>query len=223
MFFLFQLRQKKQAKKAKEHQGMYNKSAHLSHDYEHAAELSPTLSPLPYEELRLGEPARLCDNTQKKEHVNSFKFEQNNEFTYGTVAGMIGATVKYGFNELMQLLNIAKYDNNATSITVVMKGYDYTPAFWAFGFINALFIGAFFGLVITFMLSYIFNERYYLLKGAAIGVGIWLFNFGFASNAFNYPEPIKYSLGDVVSMLFSLVIYAIVTVYSLKRLGFFEQ
>lgn len=222
MFFPFRFRRNKQINKAQERQVNHGKGAHPSQDYEHAAELSPTLS-IPSEELKLAESARFRVKKQKIKHVNSFKLEQNNEFILGTAAGMIGAAVKYGFNELMQVLNIAKYDNNATSITVVMNSYEYTPVFWVFGFINALIIGAFFGMVIAFMMSYVFDERYYLLKGAGIGVGIWLFNFGFASKVFNYPAEIKYSLGDVVSMLLSLIIFAVVTVYSLKRLGFFKR
>jgi len=191
-------------------------------DYEYAAELSPTLN-LPLPSIRSDERAGRQIKKPAGEQVTGFKLEQNNEFILGTVAGLLGAAVKYGFNELAQLVGLAKYDNNATSITVVMKGYEYTPAFWLFGFANALFIGAFFGVLIAFMMSYIFTERYYLFKGAGIGVGLWLFNFGLAAKVFNYPEALKYSLGDVVSFLFSLVIYAVVTVYALKRLGLFKM
>jgi hypothetical protein len=202
MFFPFRLRQKRKAKETRS-----------SHHYEHTAELCPSF----YSALE-----RYQKNTPE-EHVSGFKLERNNEFIFGSAAGMIGAMVKYGFNELMQVLNIARYDNNATSLTVVMKDYEYTPVYWAFGFVNALFIGAFFGLVIAFMFSYIFTERYYLLKGAGIGIGIWLFNFGFAAKVFNYPPSIQYSLGDIVSMLLSLIIYAMVTVYSLKKIGFWRS
>ncbi|MTI85076.1 MAG: hypothetical protein FH756_14570 [Firmicutes bacterium] len=210
MFSPFRLRKKKQVI-----------GTRLSHDYEQAAELSPSLK-LPIEGLRVGESVRSRRKSASKKYT-SFKLEQNNEFILGTTAGMIGATVKYGFNELMQVINIAKYDNNATSLTVVMKGYEYTPAFWLFGFITALIIGAFLGLVIAFMFSYIFTERHYIFKSAGIGVGIWLFNFGFAAKVFNYPEPIQYSLGDVVSMLMSLIIFAMVTAYTLKKLGFWRN
>ncbi|WP_066632792.1 hypothetical protein [Desulfolucanica intricata] len=159
---------------------------------------------------------------ENNDPVKPLKLEKNNEFIYGTTAGMIGAAAKYAFNELTQVLNISKFDNNATSLTVVLKDYAHTPVFWIFGFLVALIIGAFFGLIIAFMFSYIFNERYYLLKGAGIGIGIWLFNFGVMSKVFDYPEQIKYSLGDIISMLISLIIYGMVTVYSLKRMGLFE-
>jgi len=115
-----------------------------------------------------------------KEYRNTFKLEQNNEFIFGTTAGVIGATFKYGFNEFKQVLNIAKYDNNATSLGVVMKGFEYTPIFWVFGFITSLIIGAFFGLIIAFMYTYIFSTKYYFVKSIGIGVGIWLLNFGVA-------------------------------------------
>ncbi len=152
-----------------------------------------------------------------------FKLEQRHEFVRGTGAGIIGAVVKYIFNELMQVLKIAKYDNNATAITVVMKGYEHNLLFWAFGFLSALIIGAFFGVAIAFMFSYVFTEEHYLFKAAGMGVGLWLFNFGLISNAFNYPADIKWSMGDIVSMLLSLVIYSMLTVYSLKQMGFFRE
>jgi len=123
-------------------------------DYEYAAELSPTLNAP--SGIRSDELAGWRVIKQAGEQVTGFKLEQNNEFILGTVAGILGAAVKYGFNELMQLLGFAKYDNNATAISTVMKGYEYTPAFWLFGFANALFIGAFFGVLIAFIELYFY-------------------------------------------------------------------
>lgn len=151
-----------------------------------------------------------------------FKLEQRQEFIRGSLAGAMGAVVKYGFNELMQVMHLAKYDNNATAITVVMKGYEHSLAFWLFGFMTALIIGAFFGVIIAFMFSYIFTEELYIIKAIGIGVGIWLFNFGFASRAFHYPSDMAWNLGDIISMLLSLILYSIITVYSLKLMGFFQ-
>ena len=148
--------------------------------------------------------------------------EKNNEFYNGVVAGCIGATVKYIFNELVQFMGFAKYDNNATAITVVLRSYEHTWYYWLFGFMNALIIGAFFGVLIAFIFSYIFNRNYLYSKAVAIGIGIWLFNFGVMSKVFNYPKDIASSLGDVFSMLLSLIIYSIVTVVMLKTLGFFK-
>ncbi|WP_366922936.1 hypothetical protein MFMK1_003417 [Metallumcola ferriviriculae] len=161
--------------------------------------------------------------TAKREAKIIFKLEQRHEFVRGTWAGIIGAIAKYIFNELMQVLNIAKYDNNATAITVVMKGYEHNLAFWLFGFLAAMIIGAFFGVIIAFMYSYIFTEESYLFKAAGLGVAIWLFNFGLISKAFHYPADIKWSMGDVLSMLVSLIIYSMITAYSLKQMGFFRD
>lgn len=150
------------------------------------------------------------------------KLERRDDFFKGAVAGMIGAVVKYGFNELMQFLQIAKYDNNATALTVVFSQYERSLLYWTIGFIHALLIGAFFGVVIAFTFDYIFTEKYYLLKGIGIGVAIYFFNFGIMSNFFNYPADIAKLPGDIISMFFSLVIYAVVTVYALKKLDFFH-
>jgi len=150
------------------------------------------------------------------------KLEQRDEFWKGSISGAVGAAVKYGFNELMQFLKIAKYDNNATAITVVMRTYEHTLLFWLFGFLTALIIGAFFGVFIAFIYSYIFTEKHLYLKATGIGTGIWLFNFGIASRAFHYPPDIKLSLGDIVSMLLSLIIYSLVTVYVLAKMDFFK-
>ncbi len=151
-----------------------------------------------------------------------FKLEQRQEFIRGSLAGAIGATVKYGFNELMQAVNLAKYDNNATAITVIMKGYEHNLAFWLFGFMTALIIGAFFGVIIAFMFSYILTEEHYIIKAVGVGAGIWLFNFGITARIFHYPADITWHLGDVVTMLLSLILYSVITVYSLKVMGFFQ-
>ncbi len=150
------------------------------------------------------------------------KLEKNEELIIGSIAGSIGAVAKYAFNELAQLLSLAKYDNNATALGVVLKTWQHTPVYWIIGFFIAIIIGAFFGVIIAFMFSYIFAERFYLLKGAIIGIGIWLFNFGIMSNVFNYPPDIKTSLGDIMSMLVSLIIYGVVTVFSLKLFSFLK-
>ena len=151
-----------------------------------------------------------------------FKLEQREEFLKGSIAGIVGAIGKYGFNELTQFLGIAKYDNNATAITVIMKNYEHNILFWLFGFMTALIIGAFFGVVIAFMYTYILSQKKIYLKAAGIGVGIWLVNFGIFSRIFYYPPDIKFLLGDVVSMLFSLIIYAVITVFILMKMGFFN-
>ena len=150
------------------------------------------------------------------------RLERRDDFFKGAVAGVAGALVKYGFNELMQFLQIAKYDNNATAITVVFTQYERSLLFWSIGFIHALLIGAVFGVIIAFIFDYIFNEKYYLLKGVAIGVGIYFFNFGIMSNIFNYPKDLLTLPGDVIAMFFSLIIYSVVTIYVLKKLDFFR-
>ncbi|MDO9534994.1 MAG: hypothetical protein Q7J85_06605 [Bacillota bacterium] len=151
-----------------------------------------------------------------------FKLEQRDEFARGSVAGAAGAVVKYIFNELMQLLQIAKYDNNATAITVTMSQYERTLFFWLYGFINAVFIGTIFGVLIAFTFSYILTDRF-LYKGAALGILIFYLNFGNLSFFFNYPPDFKTLPGDMVSMLLSLMIYALVTTDMLRRLQFFTQ
>jgi hypothetical protein len=146
-----------------------------------------------------------------------FKLEQQDEFAKGSIAGFAGAVVKYIFNELMQFLNIAKYDNNATSITLTMTQYEHST-FYLVCFLNALFVGMIFGIIIAFVFSYIFTERFLFYKGAAIGVFIFLLNFGILSLFFNYPEDITALPGDMISMLLSLIIYSLVTTYVLKKL-----
>ena len=151
------------------------------------------------------------------------KFEQNNEVITSSMAGAIGAAVKYAFNELTQVLGFAKYDNNATSLGTVMSGWDYSIFTWIFGFLTSLIIGAFFGVIFAMLFRYVLNSEKLLLKGAILGTGIWLLNFGIMSKIFNYPSDIGQSLGDVVSMLLSLIIFGIVTVYFLDRFGVIKE
>ena len=84
-------------------------------------------------------------------------------------------------------------------------------------------IGAFFGVMIAFMYTYVFSERRIYLKAIGIGIGIWLINFGVFSRIFSYPTDIKYRLGDVLSMLISLIIFSLITVITLKRIGLFTN
>lgn len=152
------------------------------------------------------------------------RLERKQEFLKGSIAGCVGATVKYIYNELMQLLNIAKYDNNATALGVVLKSWEHTPLYWLLGFITALIIGAFFGVLIAFIYTYVLSHRQKYFKAIGIGIGIWLFNVGFMSRFFFYPEDIMISVGDVFySLLISLIIYGVVTVFTLDKLNFFEQ
>ncbi|HZK24803.1 MAG TPA: hypothetical protein VFC74_05380 [Oscillospiraceae bacterium] len=151
------------------------------------------------------------------------QLERNHDFLYGLKAGVAGAVVKYGFNELMQLSGIAKYDNNATSLTVVFSAYQHSPFYWILGFLHAIMIGAFFGVCIAFVFDYILTPEDYLLKCLGIGVFIYFFNFGVMSRAFHYPADITTLPGDVISMFLSLLIYAAVTGWTLKLQGFFQE
>jgi len=151
------------------------------------------------------------------------KFEQHNEVITSSLAGAIGAAVKYAFNELTQVLGFAKYDNNATSLGTVMSVWDYSTFTWIFGFLVSLIIGAIFGVIFAILFRYILSAKNYLLKGAILGTGIWLFNFGIMSKVFNYPADIGQSLGDIVSMLLSLIIFGVVTVYFLDRFGVLKE
>lgn len=152
------------------------------------------------------------------------KFEQHNGFINGALAGIIATFPKYIFNELTQVLNFSIYDNNATALGVVLTDFQHDVAHWILGFITAHIIGAFWGIVIAFIFTYLLTEKNYLLKGAMFGGMIWVFNFGFmAKVAFDYPPKLLANLNDVVSMLLSLIIYGVVTVYTLQRLGFFNS
>lgn len=151
------------------------------------------------------------------------KLETRNEFVLGSIAGMIGAAVKYVFNEAAQFLNFATYDNNATAIAIVMNNLKGTLAYDIMGFVTALLIGGFFGVLFAFAYSLILSEKNYLFKAAGLGVGIWLFNFGVMAKVFGYPKGIALSLNDVVVMLISLIIYAVITAYALKRMGIFKE
>ncbi|NLZ38433.1 MAG: hypothetical protein GX893_02345 [Firmicutes bacterium] len=150
------------------------------------------------------------------------KLERKNDFLYGSIAGSIGAIAKYIFNELAQFLGLAKYDNNATALTVVFSSYQDTPLYILLGLLHAVMIGAFFGVVLAFIFDYVLTEKYYLLKAVAYGVFIYLLNFGLMSKIFSYPQDMTRLPGDVVVMFLSLIIYAVVTAYVLKKIGFWQ-
>ncbi|NLZ93961.1 MAG: hypothetical protein GX922_08135 [Firmicutes bacterium] len=150
------------------------------------------------------------------------KLERKNDFFYGSIAGSIGAIVKYAFNELAQFLGLAKYDNNATALTVVFSSYQNTPFYWLLGLIHAVMIGAFFGVLLAFIFDHILTPEHYLFKGIGYGIFLYLLNFGVMAKVFDYPAEIASLPSDVIIMLLSLILYAVVTAYTLKKIGFWQ-
>lgn len=69
-----------------------------------------------------------------------------------------------------------------------MSQYERTLFFWLYGFINAVFLGMIFGVLIAFIFSYILTDRFLFYKGAALGILIFYLNFGILSFFFNYPR-----------------------------------
>jgi len=145
-------------------------------------------------------------------------FDDRGEFLKGVYAGAIAGMVRYSFREILQVLGVTQFDTNSTSLGVLMNQAPPGLGATVLGFIATLIIGAFWGVVISFVFTIVLSHEQYLLKGTLLGIGIWLFEFGFAAEAFGYPpEMLNGGLAEVTSILVGLAIYGAATAFLLKR------
>jgi len=148
------------------------------------------------------------------------RFDDRGEFLKGVYAGAIAGVVRYSLREVLQVLGVTQFDTNSASLGVLMNQAQSGLGASVLGFIATLIIGAFWGVVISFVFTSILSHEQYLLKGTVLGIGIWLFEFGFAAEAFSYPpEMLNGSLEEVASILIGLALYGAATAFLLKRFG----
>lgn len=151
------------------------------------------------------------------------KWEREEVFLKGVSAGALGGAVRYAYSEVLQALGVVNYDTHAASMHVILREAPTDLAAGIFSAATTLIIGAFFGVLIAFAFRYALTPHRYLLKGALLGVFIWLLEFGLGGEAFRYPPGLLVSLPDVGAILIGQTLYGIAVAYFLKRLGIFAD
>ena len=105
------------------------------------------------------------------------KLESFNEFTKGATAGVLSSVVICLFLEVLEKLGLVKHCWLFMAGQSVMQ---FDHSFWqvVFSFFIHLGVGAFWCIFIAFLLSKVFTDRNYLLKGFVIGSTIFFLHLG---------------------------------------------
>jgi hypothetical protein len=146
------------------------------------------------------------------------KLASENEFIRGTIAGAISAAVICMFFEALELLGLAKHCWLFMAGQPVMQ---FTHSGWqvAFAFLIHLGVGAFWGVIIAFLFSKIFTDRFYIFKGALFGLAIFFLHIGLLFTPFHYPAKMRHEPLTVFFIFLSYLIYGVLTAGILKNYG----
>lgn len=147
------------------------------------------------------------------------KWERDEAFLKGAAAGALGGALRYVYSELLQALGVVQYDTHAASMHVILRAAPTDLASTVFSAVVTLMIGAFWGVLISFAFAYVLTGHRYLLKGALVGIFIWLVEFGMGGEGFKYPDGLLTSPPDVAAVLVGLTIYGVLVAYLLRRFG----
>lgn len=149
------------------------------------------------------------------------KPEAKDEFIKGITAGSIGAAALYFFVQVFYWLDLIKYGQNILAGDVVFS-WKPTLLMNLIGFVEAIFIGAVFGILLAFVFSRWLTGHYYLLKGLIYGFAIWVLNLGIMDELFKYPRDLYEQPLNLIVFLLGYAVYGIVTAFVLKKLGIFK-
>ena len=145
------------------------------------------------------------------------KLETDNEFIRGTVAGSISATVICVLLEVLEAIGLAKH------CWLFMAGqafmyFQHTPGQIALALLIHLFIGSFWGIIIAFLYSKIFTDRFALIKSSVIGAIIFFFHFGLFDKVLKYPPKLRGETMTLFMIFLSYLIYCLLVTVLLKKL-----
>ncbi|HHZ20395.1 MAG TPA: hypothetical protein GX391_07805 [Firmicutes bacterium] len=147
------------------------------------------------------------------------KFETNDEFMCGAIAGALSALLICLLMELLEVLGLIKHCWLFMAGNAVLH-YEHGNIFHVvFGLLLHLGIGAFWGVIIAILFSKVFTEKHYLLKSLVVSTAIFFLHLGLLAKALNYPAKLR---KDAVAMFFifvSYLLYGGLTVYLLKKLS----
>lgn len=145
------------------------------------------------------------------------KLESENEFIRGAIAGSISAAVICLSFEVLEKIDLVKHCWLFMAGQAVMQ---FKHSLWqaVFAFLIHLGVGVFWGVIIAFLFSKVFSDRYYILKGAAFGFAIFFLHLGLLGKALHYPEKMQEETLTTFFIILSYLLYGVLTSFILKKL-----
>lgn len=146
------------------------------------------------------------------------KLASENEFIRGSIAGSISAVVICLLFEVLERFGLVKNCWLFMAGQPVMK-FTHNFLLGAFAFLIHLGVGAFWGIIIAFIFSKVFSDKYSIMKGLVIGLAIFFLHIGILANAFHYPPTLREDPLTVFFIFLSYLIYGGLTIFILKKLS----
>lgn len=145
------------------------------------------------------------------------KLASENEFIRGAIAGSLSAAVICLSFEALEWFGLVKHCWLFMAGQSVMQ-FRHNALFGAFAFLIHLGVGVFWGVIIAFLFSKVFSDRYYILKGSAFGLAIFFLHVGLLSKALHYPEKMREETLTIFFIFLSYLFYGALSSFILKKL-----
>ncbi len=145
------------------------------------------------------------------------QFESVNEFGRGAIAGSLSAIVICLFLELLELMGLAKHCWLFMAGQAVMQ-FQHVLLPVALAFLIHIGVGVFWGVIIAFLFTKVFTDRYHILKGLAIGAAIFFFHLGLLSQVLNYPPALRNDIVTIFFIFLSYLLYGALTAIIIKKI-----
>lgn len=145
------------------------------------------------------------------------KLATENEFIRGSIAGSLSAVVICLLFEVLEKFNLIKNCWLFLAGQSVMN-FSHNFLLGSFAFLIHLGVGTFWGIIIAFVFSKMFSDKYSILKGFVIGFVIFFLHIGILANMFHYPQELREHPLTVFFIFLSYLIYGALTSFVLKKL-----
>lgn len=140
-----------------------------------------------------------------------------NEFIRGAIAGSISAAVICLSFEVLEKFGLVKHCWLFMAGQAVMQ---FNHNLWQtiFAFLIHLGVGTFWGVIIAFLFSKVFSDRFYILKGSLFGLAIFFLHLGLLDKALHYPAKMREETLTVFFIFLSYLVYGALTSFIIKKL-----
>ncbi len=145
------------------------------------------------------------------------RFESNQEFSKGALAGLAAGAVMFVFVELFHWLGLTHYGiSYLAGDTVFTYRNNLLMNLIAFGIHCGA--GMWWGIVLAFLFTKAFSSQKYRLKILFCCFCIFFFHLGFLDEFFHYDREIHRQTLDLVIILLGYQVYGLVLSYGLRKL-----
>ncbi|MGE5606649.1 MAG: hypothetical protein ACM3YE_13285 [Bacteroidota bacterium] len=150
------------------------------------------------------------------------KLASEDEFIRGAIAGSISAIAICLALEVLEKFSLVEHCWLFMAGEAVMQ---FKHSIWqaVFAFLIHLGVGVFWGVIIAFLFSKVFSDRYYILKGLVFGLTIFFLHLGLLDKALHYPAKMREETLTVFFIFLSYLLYGMLTAFILKKVPGKEQ